>query len=72
MRKIETADRITTDESAGWKDATSKVMILNHNLGADGYEQIHNTPEDFATHVGNQTIDSEVRGEVNQVLTTEK
>ena len=72
VRKIETTGSIVTQESAGWRDATSKTMTLNHNLDANGFEHTYSTPEEFATHVENQTIDSEVTGELNQVLTTEK
>lgn len=76
VEKIETSGQsgqgqIQTEEYASWSDKTPKQIVTNDNLDANGFEVVHTDPMDYARNV-TTTINTEVSGEVNRTLTTEK
>lgn len=72
VHKMETSSQILTEESASWSDKTPKQLVTNDNLNMNtGFENTHTDPMNYAVPVTN-TINTEVSGEVNRTLATEK
>jgi hypothetical protein len=71
MQITETPQDITTDESVAWSDITNRTLMRQDNLGPKGYENTHNTPDEFINIVVDN-VQTEMSGSSDQAVQTDK
>ncbi|MFA5039184.1 MAG: TadE family protein [Candidatus Omnitrophota bacterium] len=72
IRKIETTQRIVTEERADWQDKTTRSLAILNNLNSQGEQINHDNPMAFADAVEVSDIESSATGRIRQTFTTPK
>lgn len=73
IRKRENSGSLTTDEQANWTTRTTgRRFIRNNNMGSDGWDAAHATPEEYIGRGQDISMDAEWQGDVQETWRTNK
>jgi len=72
INKVETTNRIVTDQSASMHEHIAREMFIHDNIDASGEEFVRPTAQDYAGDVVSMPLDSDIRVDVNETWSTDK
>ncbi len=72
INKMETTDRIVTQQSAGMRERATRQMVVHDNLNSLGVEFVRPTAQGYAGHVESTPMTSNTRVNINETWSTQK
>ncbi len=72
INKLETTNRIVTQQSASTHERITRQMVLHDNINAQGKEFVRPTADDYAGDVVSMPLISDIRVDINETWSTDK